>query len=202
MCWNSSLMVVPDTRRLSVLRVTVKPSLRSSSIGCFSYETAAPVWRLEVGQTSSAIRLSRTYAARWPSVPSASDVVGDPHAVSDALGAAHLDRLVHRLGAHGLARVDGEVAVGPLQVLEGGQVLGRRVADLAARDVEARHPPVAVGDGELGYLQGAPGVPHAGEQRASVIRPSVRRSPSRKPSLTASTTSSRVRPASRCCSGA
>ncbi|MBB4984539.1 hypothetical protein GGE06_005485 [Streptomyces sp. SFB5A] len=34
MCWNSSLMVVPETSRLSVFSVMRKPRRRSSSIGC------------------------------------------------------------------------------------------------------------------------------------------------------------------------
>lgn len=59
-CSNSWLMLVPLISRLSVFTVMRKCSLRSSPIGCPAYESAAPVWRLEVGHISSGMRLSRT----------------------------------------------------------------------------------------------------------------------------------------------
>src|SRR5690606_21943389 len=67
----SRVIVVPDTSRLSVLTVTRKPRSFSAVTGCPAIEVAAPVWRLEVGHISSAIRRSRTQAARRPSLPSA-----------------------------------------------------------------------------------------------------------------------------------
>ncbi len=70
-------MLVPLISRLSVFTVTRNFSRLSSPIGCSAYEAAAAVWRLEVGHISSGIRLSRTYAARRPSltVPSSSTVM-------------------------------------------------------------------------------------------------------------------------------
>src|SRR5690606_40879210 len=47
------------------------------------------------------------------------DVVDDPYAVTEAVGAAPLDGLPDGRQAEGLAGVDGEVGVLPLQVFEG-----------------------------------------------------------------------------------
>ena len=155
---------------------------------------------LDAGHISSGIRLSRTYAASRPSstVPSSAhgDVVDDPHAVAEPVGAAPLDRLPDRRQPERLAGVDGEVGVLALEVLERVQVPGGRVARLGAGDVEADHARVAVG---------APPARRSPSTRAAcriavsswrtTIRPAAPRpSPSPKPSLTASTTSSRVSP--------
>ena len=160
----------PLISRLSVLTVTRKCSRRSSPIGCSAIEAAAPVCTLECGHISSGMRLSRTYAASRPSstvaVVADVDVVDDADAVAEPVGAAPLDGLPDRRQPEGLARVDGEVGVLALEVLEGVEVAGGRVARLGARDVEADDAPVAVAAGELGDLQRARLVPHRGEQLA------------------------------------
>ena len=89
------------------------------------------------------------------------DVVDDPHAVAEPVGAAPLDRLPDRRQPEGLAGVDGEVGVLALEVLEGVEVPGGRVAGLGAGDVEADDAAVAPGDGQLGDL------PRAGLAAAS-----------------------------------
>ena len=109
----------------------------------------------------------------------------------------HWMRLPDRRQPERLARVDGEVEVLPLQVLEGVQVPGGRVAGLGAGDVEADHAAVAVAHRELGDLHRAGRVPHGGQQGAHPDRPTGRaasRRPSANPSSTASTTSSSLRP--------
>ena len=114
--------------------------------------------------------MSRTYAASRPSVTAPSscdrDVVDDPHAVAEPVGAAPLDRLPDRRQPEGLAGVDGEVGVLALEVLERVEVPGGRVAGLGAGDVEAGHAAVAPGDGQLGDLHRARLVAHRGEQLA------------------------------------
>ena len=63
----SSVIEVPLISRLSVLTVTRKRRSVSNPIGCSATEDAAPVWTLLAGQSSSGMRLSRTYAASRPS---------------------------------------------------------------------------------------------------------------------------------------
>ena len=133
-------------------------------------EAAAPVCRFEVGHISSGIRLSRTYAAK-PSeaghpVVADGDVVDDAYAVPEAVGAAPLEGLPDRRRAEGLAGVDGEVRVLALEVLEGVEVAGGRVARLRAGDVEADHAAVAVADHQLGDLARACLVAHRGHELA------------------------------------
>ena len=114
--------------------------------------------------------MSRTYAASRPSSTSPSsphgDVVDDPHPVPEPVRAAPLDGLPDRRQAERLARVDGEVGVLALEVLERVEVTGRREARLGAGDVEAGDAAVAPRDGELGDLHRAGLVPHRGEQLA------------------------------------
>ena len=86
--------------------------------------------------------------------------------MAEPVGAAPLDRLPDRRQAERLAGVDGEVGVLALEVLEGVEVPGGRVARLGAGDVEADHPAVAPGDGELGDLPRAGLVAHRGQQLA------------------------------------
>ena len=119
------------------------------------------------------MRLSRTYAASRPSRgPSTGgvDVVDDPHAVAEPVGAAPLERLPDRRQPERLAGVDGEVEVLPLQVLERVQVPGGRVAGLGAGDVEADHADVAVPHRQLGDLRRPGGVAHRGQQGADPDR--------------------------------
>ena len=101
--------------RLSVFTVTRKRRRRSRSIGCSSIEATAPVCTFEVGHISSGTRRSRTKAASRPErdapVVVDGDVVDDPHAVAQALGAAQLQRLPDRRQAEAFAGVDGEVEV-------------------------------------------------------------------------------------------
>ena len=137
--------------------------------------------------------MSRTYAASRPSSTRVAvadgDVVDDPHAVAEPVGAAPLDRLPDRRQPERLAGVDREVGVLPLEVLERVEVAGGRVPRLGAGDVEAGDAAVAPGDRELGDLAGAGLVPHGGEQLAdddpaAPARPSPRRSragPRRRP---------------------
>ena len=65
------------------------------------------------------------------------DVVDDPDAVAEPVGAAPLDRLPDRRQPERLAGVDREVGVLALEVLERVEVPGGRVARLGAGDVEA-----------------------------------------------------------------
>ena len=120
------------------------------------------------------------------------DVVDDAHAVAEALGPAELHA----------SQIDGSPKASPAWIVmwllasaivpEGVEVPGRRVAGLAAGDVEADDARVAVAQGQLGDLLGVGGVRMAVTSMPMVIgRPAL---PSRKPSSTASTTSSRVRP--------
>lgn len=106
--------------------------------------------RPEVGQTSSAMRLSRTYEAKWPSVavPSSwtviSSVMRTPRPTGSApqtCTASWIDSAPTRLTG-----VDGGVVAA--EALERGEVPGRRVADLAARDAA-----LAVLDGQQGLAE-------------------------------------------------
>ena len=96
------------------------------SIGCSSIDAAAPVWTLQVGHISSGTRRSRTRAAKRPelgrAVWSHDDVVDDPDAVAEPLGAAPLKRLPDRGQSEALAGVDGDVEVLALDQLEGVEV--------------------------------------------------------------------------------
>lgn len=116
------------------------------------------------------MRLSRTYAASrlelWPLAVAVGDVVDDADAVTEPVGAAPLDGLPDRRKPERLARVDGEVGVLALEVLEGVEVPGGWVSRLRAGDVEADHPGVAVADRELGDLHAARLVTHGGQQHA------------------------------------
>ena len=94
------------------------------------------------------------------------DVVDDPDPVPEPVGAAPLDRLPDRRQSEGLAGVDGEVEVLPLEVLERVEVAGRGEARLGAGDVEADDPGVAPLHGELGDLARPRLVPHRGEELA------------------------------------
>jgi hypothetical protein len=84
----------------------------------------------------------------------------------EPLRAAELDGLPDRRQAERLPRVDRDVEVLPLHVLEGVQMTARRPARLRARDVEAHHAQVPVADGQLGDLQRPCRGPHAREQPA------------------------------------
>ena len=173
---------MPLISRLSVLTVTRNRSRFSSEIGCSATDSAAPVWTLLLGHISSGMRRSRTYAARRPSSTSSGsapaavatssaygasptrDVVDDPHAVAEPVGAAPLDRLPDARQAERLTGVDGEVGVLAPEVLERVEVAGGREAGLGAGDVEAGHALVAVVHDQPGDLGALGGVPHRGEQ--------------------------------------
>ena len=94
------------------------------------------------------------------------DVVDDPDAVTEPVGAAPLDRLPDRRQAERLAGVDGEVEVLALEVLERVEVPGGRVARLRAGDVEAGDPAVPPGHRERRDLHGAGRVTHRGQELA------------------------------------
>ena len=81
------------------------------------------------------------------------DVVADAHTVTEALGTAVLDGLPDRLRAEGLARVDREVEVLALAVLERIEVLGGRVSLLGTRDVESHDATIAPTHCQLGDLE-------------------------------------------------
>jgi hypothetical protein len=98
------------------------------------------------------------------------DVVGDPHAVPDALGAAHLEGLVDAGQAVRLPGVDGERHVLAAQVLEGREVVGGREAVLGAGDVEADDSGVAERHGQVGGLAHPVEHPHAAQQGADPHR--------------------------------
>src|SRR6476646_5723772 len=91
--------------------------------------------------------------------------------------AAPLDRLPDRGQPERLPGVDREVGVLALEVLEGVEVAGGRVARLRTRDVEAGHAAVAPGDGELGDLHRAGLVTHRGQQLAYDDAPAGGRHP-------------------------
>jgi hypothetical protein len=84
-------------------------------------------------------------------------VLAEPAAVADAMRAADVDRLVDRLGAVGLARVDRDVDVVVADELERGAVVLGRVIVLGAGEVEADDAAVLVRDGELRHLERALG---------------------------------------------
>ena len=103
---------------------------------------------------------------RGASVVGDLDVVDDPHAVAEPLGAAQLHGLPDRREPERLAGVDGDVEVLRRHELERVEVARRRVAGLAAGDVEADHPGVAVAHRQLGDLGGVGGVAHGRDDRA------------------------------------
>jgi hypothetical protein len=75
--------------------------------------------------------------------------------VPEPVRAAALQRLPDGRQAEGLAGVDGEVVVLPLEVVERVQVTGRRVPGLGTGDVEADDAQVAVAVGEFGGRRAA-----------------------------------------------
>ena len=151
-----------------MLTVTRKRSRVSSPIGCSAIDVRGA--GLHVGV--------RAHLERDPHVPDVrrqpaeldgavvvdGDVVDDPDAVAQPGGAAPLDGLPDRRQPERLAGVDGEVRVLALEVLEGVEVPGGRVARLRAGDVEAGDPAVPPGHGQLRDLARAGLVPHRGQQ--------------------------------------
>ena len=118
----------------------------------------APVCTLELGHISNGIRLSRNSAASRPSCDGAvgadRDVVDDPHAVAEPVGAAERDGLMDGRQPERLTGVNGEAGVVASHVLERVEMPRRRVAGLGARDVEADHALVPEPDRQLGDLAG------------------------------------------------
>ena len=92
------------------------------------------------------------------------DVVDDPDAVAETLGARELKRLPDRRQAEGLARVDRDVEVLLADVLERVEVARRRVALLGSGDIEADDARVAPADGALGDLDRAGRLAHRGHE--------------------------------------
>ena len=82
-------------------------------------------------------------------------VLAQAAAVADAVRAADVDRLGDRLGAVGLARVDGHVDVVVANELERRLVVLGRVVVLGAREVEADDAAALVRDRELRHLERA-----------------------------------------------
>jgi hypothetical protein len=81
------------------------------------------------------------------------DVVHDPDAMTETLGATPLERLPDRGEPEALAGVDREVEVLPGDVVEGIEVAAGWEAGLRAGDVEPDDPGVAPADGELRDLE-------------------------------------------------
>ena len=192
-------MEVSLISRLSVLTVTRKLRRRSRPIGCSAMEVAAPVCRLEVRahlqRDPLVAYVGREAAELDRAVVCDRDVVDDPDPVAEAVGAAPLDRLPDRRQAERLAGVDGEVGVLALEVLEGVEVAGGRVARLGAGDVEVRR---RRGRGSA-TASSAISIDLAWWRMAvssgrTTIRPPAAAMPSSKPSCTAAMTSSRVSP--------
>jgi len=82
----------------------------------------------------------------------------------EPLRPAELDGLPDRRQAERLARVDRDVEVLPLHVLERVQVPAGRPAGLRPGDVEPDHAQVTVTDGQLGDLQRPRRGSHRGDQ--------------------------------------
>ena len=80
------------------------------------------------------------------------DVVDDPDAMAEPLGAAPLERLVDRRQAERFARVDRQVEILVADMVEGVEVARRPVAGLRPGDVEAHDALVAPAHGEAGDL--------------------------------------------------
>src|SRR2546428_405343 len=85
--------------------------------------------------------------------PDYGHVLDEPNAVADPVRAAVLQRLPDRRRPEALARVNGDVEVLATAVLERREVRLRGMARFLAGDVEADHPALAVGDGQLRHLE-------------------------------------------------
>ena len=168
---NSLERDTPLISRLSVLSVTRKRRRRSRSIGWSSMDAAAPLWTFDDGHISSGTRRSRTNAASRPSshgaVVADGDVVDDPDAVAQPLGAAELERLPDRRQPERLAGVDRDVEVLAADEVERVQMAGRPIARLRPGDIEPDDARIAPADGALGDLDRAGGLAHRGDDRAS-----------------------------------
>ena len=110
------------------------------------------------------------------------DVVDEPDAVAEALGATPLERLPDRRQPERLASVDRDVEVLPPDVLECVEVARRAVALLGPRDVEPDDAGVPPAHGALGDLDGSRCLAHRGDDdlhgdRATVGRRPVRADP-------------------------
>src|SRR5262249_31796831 len=88
------------------------------------------------------------------------DVFDQPGRMTDPVGAAPLNRLPYALFAERLARMDRDVEVLTLDVVESVDVLLGRKAALLAGEIEADDAALAEVDGELGQLHGQAHVPH------------------------------------------
>ena len=88
------------------------------------------------------------------------DVVDDPDAVPEPLGARELERLPDRRQPERFTGMDGDVEVLAADVLEGIEVAGRRIALLRPRDVEPDDARVAPADRAFRDLDGAGGLAH------------------------------------------
>ncbi len=94
------------------------------------------------------------------------DVVDDPHAVAEPVGAAERDGLVDGRQTERLTGVNREAGVVASHVLERVEMPRRRVPGLGTGDVEADDALVAEPDRQLGDLEGPRRVPHRGDQAA------------------------------------
>ena len=80
-------------------------------------------------------------------------VLDEPHAVTDPMRAAVLQRLPDRRGAECFAGVDGDRKVLAEAELERLDVSLRRMSGFLAGDVESDDPSLAVRHGELGHFE-------------------------------------------------
>ena len=99
-------------------------------------------------------------------VGSDGDVVDDPHAVPEPVGAAERDGFMDGRQPECLAGVNCEARVVASHVLECVEMPRRRVSGLRACNIEADDPLVAEPDGQFGDLAGPRRVPHRGDQAA------------------------------------
>jgi hypothetical protein len=113
------------------------------------------------------------------SVGSELDVVYDPDAVTQALGAAELEGLPDRGQAEGLAGVDRDVEVLAADVVERLEVARRRIALLRSGDVEPDDARVAPPDGAFGNLDRSGELAHRGDEDGHHDRPAGRGGPFR-----------------------
>ena len=150
-----------------------------------------------------------TDVGRQPPQPGAAvrldlDVVDDPDAVAEPLG-AEVERLADRRQPVAFAGVEGEVEACMDEPLERVREAARRIAGLGAGDVEADDALVAVAERQLGGLERAVRLAHRRHELPDDDRTTARGRPAipcRNPSVSASTTASRLNPPAVDSSGA
>ena len=166
-----------------MLTVTRKRSRRRRSNGCSAIDAAAPGvdvrGRAHLERHPAVADERRQPAERHRPVVVDRDVVDDPDAVAQALGAAELERLPDRRQPERLAGVDRDVEVLAPDEVEGVEVPRRPVARLGAGDVEPDDARVPPADGTRGDLDRAGGLAHGRHQQLHRDRVPVERGLSR-----------------------